>query len=790
MRRLTYIIFLMALNQIAYGQDYLTIGNAAYNVGDYIVAIDNYSKYEGLAGDAEILEKRGHAYFRINKLKDAIRDFTLSKKLGNDKTELYLKMGEVQQKLGDIDEAIYFYNTFLSKVDEEHPGYNQANIELKNCVFTAFNRAQIEVASVQSFSDEINTQYDEIYPIRSPRYGNVYYLSTNRNRSDYEIKAYSINEKGDWSNEPELVADINTAKHDYLQDVSPDGKALLYQKIGAEALDRKLTFSTYIEDREVKIDIPRIYLKDVADIHLVDHNTIAFSSKQLNGMGGYDIYTISYREGKWSEPENLGPKVNSVYDDRFPYFINGQKQLYFSSNRPYSYGGFDVYFSDLIQDIKPANLGVPVNTAGDDINFRLDPDGHTAIYSSDTKTGRGGFDLYFAYMKELKELEPRDTLVFQYIKDKTGQIEHDAIAAQEEEKRIEIEQLRKVQEEKEELELEIIEQEQKDRLEKERLANEMTAAEDLKAELLKKQKVKVSQATLEKKLHIEIKDTSKEIITTQTTSTAHEVPETSRDLITKDYQIRALEAVEDFILYYQDRNDLLNEQNKKIVHAIALHLSDNPEQSLRLFAHTDQFEPGLPEFVQYNTLLRSKSISDYLIELGIEPERIKIESLGYNYPIAKAEIAGKENEDYVHLNKRIETQFTNSNGGVIQDHRIDPSDVPDYSRDRKYILFQNIRDEVYYSVKVASTPRIFKSSVLRMYDDIYVRRESGDAYNDYYIGVYTRYTDAKNLQEKVAKSNAPLSEIVAFFNGNRIGRKDIEALVSEYPDLKNYSSTN
>jgi outer membrane protein OmpA-like peptidoglycan-associated protein len=768
----------VVLHQIVYGQDYLTVGNAAYNVGDYTIAIHNYSKYPGLAGDAEILEKRGHAYFHLNKLKDAIRDFTLSKKLGNDKTELYLKMGEVQQRLGDIDEAIYFYNTFLSKVDEEHPGYNKAHIELKNCVFTAFNRAQIEVASIQSFSNEINTPYDEIYPIRSPRYGNVYYLSTNRNRSDYEIKAFSINEKGDWSEEPELVVDVNSAKHDYLQDVSPDGNALLYQKIGEEALDRKLTFSTYINDEEVKVDIPRIYLKDVADIHLIDHNTIAFSSKQLNGFGGYDIYTISYRGGEWSEPENLGPNVNSVYDDRFPYFINGQKQLYFSSNRPYSYGGFDVYFSDLNQDIKPVNLGVPVNTAGDDINFRLDPDGHTAIYSSDTKTGRGGFDLYFAYMKEIKELEPRDTLEFEYISDITRQIEKDAIAAQEEEnKRIKLERIKKAQQEKQELEQQRIAQEKKDNLEKERLASEVAAAEDLKTKLLKKQE-------------IEPEKTSDDPIDQVTAASDSETPKTSRELIISDYEISTLEAVEDFIIYYQDRKDLLNEQNKKIVHAMALHLSDNPNQSLKLFAYTDHLEPGLPEFVQYNTLLRSKSISDYLIELGIEPQRIKIESLGYNYPIAKAEIAGNENEEYIYLNRRIEAQFINANGGVIEDHRIDPSNLPDYSRDRKYILFQDIRDEVYYSVKIASTPRIFKSSVLRMYDDIYVRKESGDAHNDYYIGIYTRYTDAKNLQEQVAKSNAPMSEIVAFFNGNPISTEDIEALVSEYPDLKNYSTTN
>lgn len=839
MSRHIYTIFFMMLCYIAHGQDYVMQGNAAYNTGNYSAAIQYFSKYDKIGLDPDILERRGMSYFYINDLNQAIRDFTNAKKLGNSNADMYFRMGIIKHSLGEIDEAIFFYKTFMDQVGDKHKNYNQAERELKNCVYIAFNQAKEEVGSVQSFGDGVNTAYDEIYPLRSPRYGNVYYLSTNRNKEDFEIIAFSINKKGEWTKELDIVEDINTAKHDYLQDVSADGRSLLFLKQGAEPLDRKLTFSTYIDDEEIKIDIPRIVLKDVTDIQIVDHNTLVFASDKLTGQGGYDIYTIDYTEGKWSEPQNLGPTINTIYDDRFPYFINGMKQLYFSSNRPYAYGGFDIYYNDLSKKGKSTNIGQPINTAGDDINFRLEEDGHTATYSSNTKTGKGGFDLYFAYMKEIKELEPRDTLRFQFLEDiikiEQTKKEEQLLAQQEKENRVKI-QAEKAAKEKEK-ELQAIADQQKAAKEKEeKKQKDIAEALKLKEALLSSQQEKEKQdlaevekaakkkreeesATLKKKeqeamalaekaakeqeaIAIEEKETEAEAteeekvsedtepastIVTTNASVAIDTPPIDKTLITKDYKIKKLKAIDSYIIYYQDRQDLLNDKNKMIIHAMALNLSENENHHIRLLAYTDADEPGLPEFVQYNTLLRAKTIAMYLMDLGIEAERIHIESLAANYPAARKEVAGVDNEEYNYINKRIETQLVDSNGKIIQDHRIDPTLMSLAHRDRKYILFQDIRDELYYSVKVANTPRIFKNVILRMYDDIYIRKESAVADNDYYIGVYTKYADAKALQEQLSTSSAPLSEIIAFYNGKPVAPEDIKALSAEYPDLSNYS---
>ena len=784
---------MMMLCYISYGQDYVMQGNAAFDKGNFSAAIQYYSKYDKLALNSQILEKRGLSYYHINDLKQAIRDFTNSKKLGNSNPDMYYRMAIIKQNLGDIEEAVFFYKSFISQVDENHKNYNRAKVELKNCIYTAFNQSNVEIASVQSFGEQVNTPYDEIYPIRSPRYGNVYYLSTNRNQNDFQIMAFSINKKGDWTDTPSIVADVNTAKHDYLQDVSTDGNSLLYQKRGAELLDRNITFSTYNGDELTKINIPRTIIKDVADLQIVDHNTLAFASDKLPGYGGYDIYTITYKDKEWSEPINLGPKVNSMYDDRFPHFINGTKQLYYSSNRPYAFGGFDVYTVDMSDGNKVQNIGQPINTPGDDINFRIDADGHTAIYSSNTKTGRGGFDLYFAYMKDPKNIQPRDSLRFEYI-DEILVLENEKKKAEiaenkenEKAKKLAAEKAAtlKRQQEKDQKAAEVL---AKEKAELDKKKNQLAAAEQLKKDLLTKEN-KTNQDTdeLTKTAVSPITEDTKNVERKNSQTESSENLADSKSRITNGYKIKKLKAIDSYILYYEDRQDLLGEKNKQIVHAIAYYLSENPEDNIRLLVYTDATEPGLPEFVQYNTLLRAKTISDYLVELGIEPYRIHIESLAANYPVARQEVAGQPNSEYAYLNKRIETQIVKNNGKIIADHRVDPNNMPLAYRDRKYILFQDIRDELFYSVKVGSTPRIFKNAILRFYDDIYVRKESATSNNDYYIGVYTKYADAKALQEKLKSSSAPIKEIVAFYNGKIVERVDIDALSAEYPDLSNYS---
>ncbi len=121
-----------------------------------------------------------------------------------------------------------------------------------------------------------------------------------------------------------------------------------------------------------------------------------FASDMPGGHGGTDIYYSVFKQGFWSAPVNLGPKVNTAENEMFP-FINYDGTLYFSSNGHPGLGGLDIYSAvpengDFNQI---ENMGFPLNSPKDDFSFVLDGSGTAGYFSSNRNGGQGNDDIYF-----------------------------------------------------------------------------------------------------------------------------------------------------------------------------------------------------------------------------------------------------------------------------------------------------------------------------------------------------------------------------------------------------------
>ena len=102
--------------------------------------------------------------------------------------------------------------------------------------------------------------------------------------------------------------------------------------------------------------------------------SIYFSSNRKESLGGMDIFRSDLQEdGSWGEPVNLGPGINTILNEDTPAMSPDGKRLYFSSQGHSTMGGFDVFYSELIEDGSfpgvPVNLGYPLNTSDDDYTF-------------------------------------------------------------------------------------------------------------------------------------------------------------------------------------------------------------------------------------------------------------------------------------------------------------------------------------------------------------------------------------------------------------------------------------
>ncbi len=114
--------------------------------------------------------------------------------------------------------------------------------------------------------------------------------------------------------------------------------------------------------------------------------------------GGSDIFKVNILEnGDFSEPENLGSMVNSYSREMFP-FISDDDTLYFASNRPGGYGGFDIYKSILNADgtyKKAVKMPKPINSAKDDFSLIINANTKAGYFSSKRAKGKGDDDIYY-----------------------------------------------------------------------------------------------------------------------------------------------------------------------------------------------------------------------------------------------------------------------------------------------------------------------------------------------------------------------------------------------------------
>ncbi|MFY9309431.1 MAG: hypothetical protein WAQ28_10335 [Bacteroidia bacterium] len=130
-----------------------------------------------------------------------------------------------------------------------------------------------------------------------------------------------------------------------------------------------------------------------------DGSVLYFASDRSGGLGGTDIYvSIKLPNGTWGPAQNLGPEINTPFNEDFPNISPDGKTLFFSSNGHTTMGGYDIFKAEKEPGTQkfsnPKNLGYPVNTPEDDYNFRMAANGRFGYMSALREGGLGDLDIY------------------------------------------------------------------------------------------------------------------------------------------------------------------------------------------------------------------------------------------------------------------------------------------------------------------------------------------------------------------------------------------------------------
>ena len=325
--------------------------------------------------------------------------------------ELYYILGDIAFQRKDFKNSYLFLKkSFKSSLED--PYFSDASI--------LFSKAK-QVADILNNPVEfkpfllsaISTKNDEYLPVISPDQESLFFTQRSRKKLKGKVANNIIVEDFMFSNLVEnsfvdatlLPYPFNIESNEGGASITIDNKTLFYTKCSINYDGYKNCDIYYVKRVGSKWSEPYklpdyISSSDSWDSQPTissDGLTLIFASDRSGGLGKTDLYETNFIDNKWSKPKNIGPIINSNFDEKSPFLHADGLTLFYASNNMPTVGGFDIFYSRKDSSGnwgQPINIGFPINTDYDELSMVVSTDGNTAYFASNKLDGIGGWDLY------------------------------------------------------------------------------------------------------------------------------------------------------------------------------------------------------------------------------------------------------------------------------------------------------------------------------------------------------------------------------------------------------------
>ncbi|WP_072159054.1 OmpA family protein [Persicobacter sp. CCB-QB2] len=264
--------------------------------------------------------------------------------------------------------------------------------------------------AVHDFGFQVNSEHVEYNPVVSADEAIIAYTVLHPDEKGREmveqIMMTTKDGMGNWKHPEKVEIETNARFNVGTAGISPDGEQMLIYMGGAsntgDIYEVLRTESGWTKPKAMNMVNTSRFHETTLSI-TSDGKTIYFASDRPGGYGGMDIWKVEKgQNGKWGQPKNLGPKINSPANEDAPFIHPDNITLFFTSDGHETMGGNDIFRSVLRgkEWTKPENMGYPINTPADDSYFTLIADGSKGYFSSNRKGGQGLQDIYYFDMPE------------------------------------------------------------------------------------------------------------------------------------------------------------------------------------------------------------------------------------------------------------------------------------------------------------------------------------------------------------------------------------------------------
>ncbi|MEO7080728.1 MAG: OmpA family protein [Flavobacteriales bacterium] len=325
---------------------------------------------------------------------------------------IHFLLGYALQLNAKWDEAVVEFQRhgeIIRRTPDPDRTYNMVDKHIAECNYGRSYMNTPTEARVENLGAAINTTGSEYGAVLDGK-GNMYFTSRranstggkiNRvNNSWFEDIYHSRWQASGWSKPEPVAGALNSARNDATVSMRADGQRMIIYR------DEKNGGDLYVSERSgdtwsAPVPLPpsvNSIAQESSAWTSGDGRWLYFVSSREGGLGGSDIYRSPWDEtaGDWGASENLGPDINTSYDEEGVFAPGDGSTIFFASQGHTSMGGYDLFKSTETNGrwSKPENLGWPINSPGDDQFLILNAEGTTGYFNSVRPGGMGEDDIY------------------------------------------------------------------------------------------------------------------------------------------------------------------------------------------------------------------------------------------------------------------------------------------------------------------------------------------------------------------------------------------------------------
>lgn len=403
----------------------------AYNLGEY-------SKAAGLFDDAQGSEKNngrkaeelfllGECYRNLGQVSKAATAYQRAYRLKYDDDIVMLRLADCYRSIGRFDDATEIYKAYYDRhKTDRRASTGMASVAMAEGMWPELSKIKEEAEKADSGYvvkpfREINSKYSDFCPVYVGEGFDVVYFSSMRmekkKRRANKITGQGgsclymskVDGRGKWTVPQPLGEPFGgSGNDDGAASVSSDGRTMVFTRCPVNNQDGSPVHAYEVRREGGRWSSPQRILPGSDSTLMVAHpalspdgQTLYFASDCEKGsFGGLDLWkSLRNVDGSWGPAQNLGPMINTAGDEVFPS-VRQDGSLYFSSNGRKGFGGLDIYKAVTDDDgrVQVTNLGLPINSAGDDFGITFVGLAEEGLFSSNRGNSKGYDDIYSFYL--------------------------------------------------------------------------------------------------------------------------------------------------------------------------------------------------------------------------------------------------------------------------------------------------------------------------------------------------------------------------------------------------------